>query len=95
VSIARAGRLAARIVARGGDPRLVAVTADRAAATIRRGLERQRAVIAFPAAPAIALRAVRLIPTWLREWPQRVFERASNEPAKNGNEVPRENTQGD
>ncbi len=95
VSIARAGRLAARIVARGGDPRLVAVTADRAAATIRRGLERQRAVIAFPAAPAIALRAVRLIPTWLREWPRRVFERASNEPAKTGNEVPRENTQGD
>ena len=32
VSIARAGRLAGRIAARGGDPRLVAVSADRAAA---------------------------------------------------------------
>jgi short-subunit dehydrogenase len=94
VSIARAGRLAARIVSRGGDPRLVAVTADRAAAAIRRGLERDRAVISFPAAPTIALRAIRLMPTWLREWPRRVLERAEDA-GDARNEVPRENTQGD
>ena len=95
VSIARAGRLADRIVARGGDPRLVAVTADRAAAAIRRGLERRRAVISFPAAPSIALHAIRLVPTWLGEWSRRVLERAADHAAKPGNELPRETSQGD
>jgi capsular polysaccharide export protein len=93
VTIARASRLAARIAMRGGDPRLVAVAADRAAAAIRHGIERQRAVVSFPAAPAIALRALGLIPTWLRESP----ERALGEVAGTVDEVPvaRENLQGD
>ncbi|HEX3884039.1 MAG TPA: hypothetical protein VHW66_15375 [Stellaceae bacterium] len=97
VSIARASRLAGHIVARGGDPRLVAVSADRAASKIRRGLDAERAVIAFPAAPTIAWRAVRLIPAWLREWPRRAIERAAGEAGEAGDEVtvPREHTQGD
>ncbi|HEY1796493.1 MAG TPA: SDR family NAD(P)-dependent oxidoreductase [Stellaceae bacterium] len=98
VSIARAGRLATRLAARGSDPRLVALTTDRVAATIRRGIERERAVISFPAAPAIALRALRLIPTWLREWPGHVLERATgDDPAGPVDKVslPREDLQGD
>jgi capsular polysaccharide export protein len=97
VSIARVSRLAARIAARGGDPRLVAVSADRAAAAIRRGIERERAVISFPATPAIALRALRLIPTWLREWPERVLDRAGDGRADSVDKVSvrRENLQGD
>jgi short-subunit dehydrogenase len=97
VSIARASRLAARIAARGGDPRLVAVSADRAAAAIRRGIESQRAVISFPTAPAIALRALGLIPIWLREWPERVLDRTADEAAGAVDEAPvaRENLQGD
>lgn len=98
VSIARAGRLAGRIVAWGGDSRLVAVTPDRAAATIRRGLERERAVIAFPGAPAIIWRALKLIPTWLREWPERVLDDTADDAAADGVDrvpVSREKLQGD
>lgn len=97
VSIACASWLAGHIVARGGDPRLVAVSADRAAAAIRRGLEANRPVIAFPAAPTIAWRAIRLIPTWLREWPRRLIDRAADEAEQARDEVPvpRENAQGD
>lgn len=95
VSIARASRLAARIAARGHDPRLVAVSPDRAAAAIRRAIERRQAVVSLPGAPTIAWRAIRLIPTWLREWPDRVLDRVTDDAAETGNEVPRENTQGD
>jgi hypothetical protein len=73
------------------------MSADRAAAAIRRGIEREEAVISFPAAPAIALRGLRLVPTWLREWPARVLDRAAEDADATADDVPvpRENLQGD
>jgi hypothetical protein len=94
VSVVRASRLAARIAARGRDPRLIAISPDRAAAAIRHGIERRQAVISFPAAPAIAMRALTLIPAWLREWPERERGDVADDAT---DEVPvaRENLQGD
>jgi len=48
----------------------------RAAALIRRGIERGDRLTALPGALTIALRAVRLAPAWLREWPRRVLRQS-------------------
>jgi short-subunit dehydrogenase len=97
IAVARAGRLAGRLAARGADPRLVTVGADDAAAHIRRGIERGDDVIAFPGPLAIGLRALRLAPRWLREWPRRAVLAAAERSAEAGEEVPvpGETTQGD
>lgn len=76
VSVARSGWLANRLAAHGSDLRLVALSPDRAAALIRRGIERGDRLTALPGALTIALRAVRLAPAWLREWPRRVLRQS-------------------
>ncbi|HEX5318914.1 MAG TPA: SDR family NAD(P)-dependent oxidoreductase [Stellaceae bacterium] len=96
VSIVRASMLATQIIRRGGDPRLVATGTDRAAAYIRRSLERGRPVIAVPGAPTVAWRAVKSIPAWLIDLPRRAVERiAKAAGAGDKASLSHENTQGD
>ena len=50
------------------------MSAEAAAARIARGLERNRDVIAFPTALALAARGAGLVPEWLRLWGMRAFQ---------------------
>jgi capsular polysaccharide export protein len=88
VSVARTGRLAGIIAIAGGDPRLVAVSADRAALRIRRGIDNGTRVIAFPGPLTIGLRALLLVPRRLSERLRRTILAIAGRRAVARNEVP-------
>jgi short-subunit dehydrogenase len=88
VSVARAGRLAGIIAAAGGDQRLVAVSTDRAALRIRRGIDKGTRVIAFPGPLTIGLRALLLVPRRLPEWLRRAILAVAGKRAIARDEVP-------
>jgi len=67
VAIVAPSRLGIRAAARSGEPLLATVAADRLAEQIGRGLRRRRAVITVPGHATLALRALRLVPSRVRE----------------------------
>jgi capsular polysaccharide export protein len=67
VAIVAPSRLGIRAAARSGEPLLAMVAADRLAEQICRGLRRRRAVITVPGPATLALRALRLVPSRVRE----------------------------
>jgi capsular polysaccharide export protein len=67
VAIVAPSRLAIHAAARSREPLLAMVAADRLAEQIGRGLRRRRAAIAVPGRATLALRALRLVPSRVRE----------------------------
>jgi capsular polysaccharide export protein len=87
VVVATPGSFAIRAAAQLREPRLAMVGADRVAALIVRGLRRRRAVIAIPGARTLAMRALRVVPSRVRDAARSVLlpgVAAIGEPADEG-----------
>jgi len=67
VVVVAPSRLAIRAAIRLREPLLAMVDADRLAEQIERGVHRQRAAIAVPGCATLVLRALRLVPSRMRE----------------------------
>jgi capsular polysaccharide export protein len=67
IVVAAPRSIAIRAAAQLREPRLTMVGADRVAALIVRGLRRRRAVVAIPGAGSLALRALLVVPSRVRD----------------------------